>query len=195
MKPVIQSEDFTVPPSEKSSLAVNWLDMIYQNWLTLLTLTVDKKKLQSPLQSEDILKTFWHLYWQIEFVFVWSTSNCHHVNPHVSAVVKWKLLIRIILDSNSRCLCKGVQMTIVADHLDNAGFNTTGVKLCTFHWLISNGIAQKERVLNGLISHHSIMITCISYEIIFTISLPKLIYQYCSTLSLHNPCYRFQQTL
>ena len=32
------------------------------------------------------------LYWQIEFVFVWSTSNYHHVNPPVSAVVKCKMI-------------------------------------------------------------------------------------------------------
>ena len=50
----------------------------------------------------------------------------------------------------------------------------TGVKQCTFHWFISNGIAQKEMVLNSFISH-LIMITCISYDIIFTISLQKMI--------------------
>ena len=32
------------------------------------------------------------MYWQIEFVFVWSTSNYHHVNPPVSAVVKCKIV-------------------------------------------------------------------------------------------------------
>ena len=51
----------------------------------------------------------------------------------------------------------------------------TGVKQCTFHWLISIDIAQKGMVLNSLIIHHLIMITCISYEIIFAMSLPKLI--------------------
>ena len=30
------------------------------------------------------------MYWQIEFVFVLSTSNCHHVNP--PAVVKCKMV-------------------------------------------------------------------------------------------------------
>ena len=51
------------------------------------------KKLLSPLRSWDILKTFWILYWQIKFVFVWSTSTCHHVNPPVSAVVKCKIVV------------------------------------------------------------------------------------------------------
>ena len=32
------------------------------------------------------------MYWRIEFVFVWSTSNYHHVNPPVSAVVKCKMV-------------------------------------------------------------------------------------------------------
>ena len=49
------------------------------------------------------------------------------------------------------------------------------VKQCTFQWLISNDISHKEMVFNGWVIHHLIMITCISYEIIFTISLPKLI--------------------
>ena len=48
-----------------------------------------------------------------------------------------------------------------------------------FHWLFSNDVAQKEIILNGLISHHLIMITCISYEIILTISLAK------STILIH----------
>ena len=50
----------------------------------------------------------------------------------------------------------------------------TGVGQCTFRCLISH-ITQQEMVLNSLINHHMIMITCISYEIIFTISLSKLI--------------------
>ena len=53
--------------------------------------------------------------------------------------------------------------------------SVTGVKQCTFQGLISNDIAQKEMVFNGLVIHHLIMITCISYEFIFTISLPQLI--------------------
>ena len=44
-----------------------------------------------------------------------------------------------------------------------AHLNTTGVKQCTFQWLISNGIAQKEMVFHSLFNHHFIMITCISY--------------------------------
>ena len=41
--------------------------------------------------------------------------------------------------------------------------------------LISHGIAQKEMALSSLIIHHLIIITCISYKIIFAKSLPKLI--------------------
>ena len=54
-------------------------------------------------------------------------------------------------------------------------FNITGVKQCTFRWLISHDSAQKEMVLISLIIHHLIMITCISYAIIFTLALPILI--------------------
>ena len=50
-----------------------------------------------------------------------------------------------------------------------------GVKQCTFHWMIPNDMVQIEMVLNRFIIHHLITITCISYEIIFTISLPKFI--------------------
>ena len=56
-----------------------------------------------------------------------------------------------------------------------AGGVSCGVKQCTFHWLISDDIEKKEMVLNSLIIHHLIMMTCISYEIILTTSLPKLI--------------------
>ena len=55
------------------------------------------------------------------------------------------------------------------------GTTDTGVKQCTFRCLISNDIAQKLMVLKSLIIHHFIVITCISYAIISTISLPKLI--------------------
>ena len=41
--------------------------------------------------------------------------------------------------------------------------NSTGVKQCTFHWLISNDIAQKEMALNSVIIHDLITITCNSY--------------------------------
>ena len=57
-----------------------------------LTLTADNKKLLSPLQSEDIWRHFELCICQIEFVFLLSTSNCHHVNPPVSAVVKCKMV-------------------------------------------------------------------------------------------------------
>ena len=52
---------------------------------------------------------------------------------------------------------------------------TTVMKQCTFNLLISNDIAQNEMVLNNLIIHHLIIITCISYENVFTTYLPKLI--------------------
>ena len=50
----------------------------------------------------------------------------------------------------------------------------SGVKQYTFRQLISSDIAKIEMVFN-LIIHHSIMITCISYEITFTLSLPNWI--------------------
>ena len=52
---------------------------------------------------------------------------------------------------------------------------TTGVKQCTFHWLISSELVQKERVFNILIIHHLIIVTCISYGNIFGIFVPKCI--------------------
>ena len=66
-------------------------------------------------------------------------------------------------------------------------YEYTGVKQCTFQWMISNDIAHKEMFFNGfqrfssmvfsgLVIHHLIMITFISYEIILTISLPELVY-------------------
>ena len=45
------------------------------------------------------------------------------------------------------------------------------ISMIDFQWFF----VRKEMVLNCLIIHHLIMITCISHEIIFTISLPKLI--------------------
>ena len=57
-----------------------------------LTLTADNKKTTIASAIWRHLKTFWILYRQIEFVFVLSTSNCHHVNPPVSAVVKCKMV-------------------------------------------------------------------------------------------------------
>ena len=35
---------------------------------------------------------------------------------------------------------------------------STGVKQCTFHWLISSEVVHKQRVFNSLKIHHSIMI-------------------------------------
>ena len=173
-----------------------------------LTLTADNKKLPSPLQSEDIWRHFELCIGKLNLFLVLSTSNCHHVNPPVSAVVKCKMvdldyyglkmfmallrtlfprnlfphpscwsllrlqwyfawcpLVTVNVDSNhptlsqiptclwngnyqilpgipirsidspltkvgdlrnlwSYVFCKVVQMTTVADHLDNAGFNT-----------------------------------------------------------------------
>ena len=60
-------------------------------------------------------------------------------------------------------------------HLVLQGPYYTAVKQCKFHGLISNDIAQKYMVLNSFIIDHLIMITCVSYKIIFTISVPKLI--------------------
>ena len=52
---------------------------------------------------------------------------------------------------------------------------STGVKQSTFHWLISSELVHKQRVFNILIIQHLIIITCISYENIFAISVPKCI--------------------
>ena len=41
--------------------------------------------------------------------------------------------------------------------------------------LIFNDIAQKEMFLNNLVIHHFIMLTIVSYEITFTLSVPKSI--------------------
>ena len=51
--------------------------------------------------------------------------------------------------------------------------NYTGVKQCTFHWLVSSELVQKQRVSKSLIIHHLIVITCSSYGNVFAISVPK----------------------
>ena len=81
-----------------------------------------------------------------------------------SVVVCWYHVRLRILHRLSYCLTQDTHWT-----------STTGVKQCTFHWLISSDIVQNKMVLNILIIHHLIIITCISHEIMFTISLPKLI--------------------
>ena len=53
--------------------------------------------------------------------------------------------------------------------------SVTGMEQCTFHWSISSELLQKQRVFNGLIIHHLIMITCISYGNISAIFVPKCI--------------------
>ena len=53
--------------------------------------------------------------------------------------------------------------------------NKTGVKQCTFHWLISSELIQEHRVFISLIIYHLIMMTCISYGNIFAKLLPKYI--------------------
>ena len=51
----------------------------------------------------------------------------------------------------------------------------TGVKQRTFQWLISNVVIQKQRDFNNLVIQYLIVITCISYENAFAISVPKCI--------------------
>ena len=51
------------------------------------------------------------------------------------------------------------------------GHQSTAVEQCTFQWLISKDIAQKEMVFNHLIIHHLTMVTRISYEVIFTMEV------------------------
>ena len=89
------------------------------------------------------------------------------IDRNMSDVRRYRLLC------TRACECKGVRGRVGT--LDIRGNTFTGMKQCTFHLLISNDIAQKEMVLDRLISHNLIMMTCISYEIIFTISLPKWI--------------------
>ena len=59
--------------------------------------------------------------------------------------------------------------------LGPAAAKYTRVKQCTFHWFISSELVQKQRVFNSLTIQHLIMVNCISYENIFTISVPKCI--------------------
>ena len=70
-----------------------------------------------------------------------------------------------------------LRLSIVLSRVDGRSRDPkqiTGVKQCTFHWLIYDDIAQKC-FLNYSIICYLTMITCISYKIIFTIVLPKLI--------------------
>ena len=73
-----------------------------------------------------------------------------------------------------RKLCSFLQLPVTETYVHSNG-PCAGLKQCTFQWLFSNDIAHKEIVFSGLVIRHLIMITCISYEITFTISLPKLI--------------------
>ena len=57
----------------------------------------------------------------------------------------------------------------------NSRLSVTGMEQCTFHWSISSELLQKQRVFNGLIIHHLIMITCISYGNISAIFVQKCI--------------------
>ena len=59
--------------------------------------------------------------------------------------------------------------SIIPTHPVIGGMITTGVKHCTFHWLISSELVQKQRVFS------STMFTCISYGNIFARLLWKSI--------------------
>ena len=50
---------------------------------------------------------------------------------------------------------------------------TTVVRRCTFHWLISCELLQEQRVINGLMVRHLIVIACISYGDVFAMSVPE----------------------
>ena len=65
---------------------------------------------------------------------------------------------------NTPYLAKGFRMGVI--HSGEAMY----ISMIDFQWYCTKGM-----VFNSLIIHHLIMITCISYEIVFTISLPKLI--------------------
>ena len=67
-------------------------------------------------------------------------------------------------------------MEVELNHHQSLGMDEyTGVKQCTFHWLISSELEQKQWTLISLLIRQLFMITCISYENIFAISLPKYI--------------------
>ena len=93
--------------------------------------------------------------------------------------VKNYVMIRHVCNKDALIRVVYISNIIGQNVLNQSGsfgsYSDTGAKQITFHWLISNDIAQKEMVLNSWIIHHLIMITCTSYEIIFIISLPNLI--------------------
>ena len=55
--------------------------------------------------------------------------------------------------------------------LETPWHKPTGVKRCSFQWLISIEFAQKHMIFNSLIFHYLSMIICISYENIYSLYL------------------------
>ena len=89
-----------------------------------------------------------------------------------------------VINRLKRCLSisamKLIYDSLIFCHLQ---FGITGVKQCTFHWLISSvncelHVIWKQIVFHSLIIYHFIMFTCISHGNIFAISVTK-----CSTLT------------
>ena len=106
-------------------------------------------------------------------VFSQSKLNVHE-NPVIVTQVGWMDLENLTVIAG--LLSGKLQINLVTRFLPTPRLWTIiGVKQWTFQWLISIYIAYKDMGFNGLVIHHLIMITRISYEIIFTISLPKLI--------------------
>ena len=91
-----------------------------------------------------------HFKWQFSFFLLVPAScslkfYCHNAPCY------------IILQQKRYILLWDVMNTILSNQC-------TGVKHCTFYWLISSELVQKQRVFNCLIIQHLILITCIRYE-------------------------------
>ena len=119
------------------------------------------------LDSQNMVRsvTFFHFTWARRW-YTWFQKYC-------SLFVAMSNKHRIIhgLSWIKNILSQGRRITI--DFHDRLA--STVVKQCTFHWLISSELVQKQRVFKSLIIHHLIIITRISCGNIFAILVPKCI--------------------
>ena len=109
-----------------------------------------------------------------EHVFEYKFINVFVTLPYHTEFINLKM-IHVCLRGlrGMKCFCND-QLT--SDYRRSfTWLNSTGVKQCTFHWLISSELIKKQRVFNSLIIYQLFMITCIRYENIFAISVPKCI--------------------
>ena len=72
-----------------------------------------------------------------------------------------------------RCVVMYMHFISLFLYWDETDVYFTGMKQWTFRWIISRELLQKQRVFNSLITHHLIMITCISCGNLFGILVPK----------------------